>query len=87
MIAVNQANIQDLMWLDEEETNVLISGVQLVFKTVQTKFPAYLVRPASGAVADANRLYFTRTTKAHAKWKLYNIQIPTSTIPMPHSVR
>ncbi|KAH8684179.1 hypothetical protein BGZ61DRAFT_480442 [Ilyonectria robusta] len=87
MIAVGQANIQDLMWLDEEETNAFISRFQLVSKSFQTKFPAYYARPTSDAVADANRLCFTRTTIAHAKWNLYNVQIPASTVPMPRSNR
>lgn len=82
MIAVGQANIQDLMWLDEEETNAFISRFQLVSKSFQTKFPAYYARPTSDAVADANRLCFTRTTIAHAKWNLYS---PDTSIYSPHA--
>ncbi|KAH6962278.1 hypothetical protein BKA56DRAFT_623578 [Ilyonectria sp. MPI-CAGE-AT-0026] len=36
----------------------------------QTEFPAYFIRPAFGAVADANRLYSIKTAKAQASWKL-----------------
>ncbi|EHK15923.1 uncharacterized protein TRIVIDRAFT_1445, partial [Trichoderma virens Gv29-8] len=47
MTAVNQNNVQDVMWLDDEAIQI-----------AATKFPAYFVRPDSGApTADTKRFF------------------------------
>ncbi|KAL7809835.1 P-loop containing nucleoside triphosphate hydrolase protein [Trichoderma aethiopicum] len=47
MTAVNQSNVQDAMWLDDA-----------AIKIAATKFPAYFVRPDSGApTADTDRFF------------------------------
>ncbi|KAM0257022.1 hypothetical protein ACHAQJ_004617 [Trichoderma viride] len=46
MTAVNQGNVQDVMWLDDAAIEI-----------AATKLPAYFVRPASGDAADTDCFY------------------------------